>query len=242
MKNLSEIIYRSRKKRGIKVLPYEERIAPYVLKTAGKISNLHINRAEKNALFIDMGSNIGQGFRYFSRYYSPNIYDYWLIEPNPFCVEQLRNSVSILYDIYQWDGKYEIKEAAVSNDNGFLKLYGLVEDDRGNVSEGASVVNNHNSKYYISNEDKALEVRSVKVSNLIDDALRHYSTIVVKMDIESAEYDVLDELISTGLIDNIEHIYVEWHSRYMSPNNKMDYKRREKIIKKRLSHKLTDWH
>lgn len=40
-------------------------------------------------LFIDCGSNIGQGYKYFSRYYTPDRYDFVLVEPNKNCLAHL---------------------------------------------------------------------------------------------------------------------------------------------------------
>lgn len=85
-------------------------------------------------------------------------------------------------------------------------------------------------------------MEAVRVSHLIEQAKDIYSTIVVKMDIESAEYDALEDLINVGLIDDIDHIYVEWHSRFFSDDQRLYVKKREKKIKKILSGKLTDWH
>ncbi len=220
---------------------FEEKIAPLVSSQANHIVDLHNSRKSGKALFIDMGSNLGQGFRFFSRYYSPDIFDYRLIEANPCCIEQLKRNVSKLYNNHFWNGSWEIINVAVSNKNGSLKLYGLVEDKRGKVSNGASVIKNHNSVFYNSNESKALEVKSVKASDLIKDASQKYSTIVVKMDIEASEYDALEDLIASGYINKIAHIYVEWHSKYFSAEKIGDLIVRENKIKTYLSNKLTDW-
>ena len=221
---------------------FEKRIAPLVSNQANTIASLHKSRTNDKALFIDMGSNVGQGFRFFSEHYSPNIFDYWLIEANPFCIDPLRINVCKLYDKYSWSGGWEIINAAVSDQNGTLKLYGLVENKRGNTSTGASIVKSHNSRFYNSNENEALEVQSMRASKLLEDASKKYSTIVVKMDIESSEYDALEDLIHTGLINKVDHIYVEWHSQYFSSDKLGDILVRENKIKACLSDKLTNWH
>ncbi|MBW1616580.1 MAG: FkbM family methyltransferase [Deltaproteobacteria bacterium] len=221
---------------------FEKRIAPLAARQAKDIVDLHGSRKSGKALFIDMGSNLGQGFNFFSRYYNPDIFDYRLIEANPFCIDQLKSNVSKLYKEHSWNGSWEIINAAISNKNGILKLYGLVEDKRGKVSDGASVVKDHNSAFYESNENKALEVKSIKASDFIKEASQKYSTIAVKMDIEASEYDALEDLINSGYIDKIDHIYVEWHSRYFSDKKVGDLIIREKQIKARLAGKQTDWH
>ena len=62
------------------------------------------------------------------------------------------------------------------------------------------------------------------------------------MDIEASEYDVLEDLIATDLIDRINHIYVEWHSQFFSADKIGNILVRENRIKAALSGKLTEWH
>jgi FkbM family methyltransferase len=212
-----------------------------VSKQSSDIINAHTARNKGSGLFIDMGSNLGQGFQFFSSYYDPNLFDYWFVEPNPFCLEALEKNVSALYDSHGWKGNREIINAAVSNTDGTASLFGLVEDTRGKTSDGASVIKDHNSAFYASNEARALKVKSVKASSLIEDAAKKYPTIVVKMDIESAEYDALEDLIGTAAIDRIAHLYVEWHSQYFSADKAGESIDRERKIKELLSGKLTDW-
>lgn len=242
MSVLTSIKKRLFRKLGLSESSFEEKITPLVSSQAITIANSHTCRTRDKALFIDMGSNLGQGFRFFSKHYSPNIFDYWLIEANPFCIDPLKTNVSNLYNKHSWSGMWEIKNTAISNKNGTLKLYGLIESMRGKISEGASVIKDHNSIWYNSDESQALEIQSVKASELIENASKQYSTIVVKMDIEASEYDALDDLIHTGFINKINHIYVEWHSQYFSADKVGDILIRENKIKTFLSNKLTDWH
>jgi FkbM family methyltransferase len=129
---------------------------------------------------------------------------------------------------------------AISDKEGTLSLYGLSEN-RGNVSVGASVIKNHNSLFYDASESKALKVPAIRVSKLIEESSKKYATIVVKMDIESAEYDALEDLINTGCMEKISHIYIEWHAQYYSDDQIEDILVRENKIKENLSGKFTDW-
>jgi FkbM family methyltransferase len=229
-------------KLGFTPPPFEEIIAPLVSSQANKtISSL--SPPNKKALFIDMGSNLGQGFTFFSGHYDPNLFDYCLIEANPYCIEELTKNISNLYSQNKWKGKWEVRNVAVSNKAGTIKLYGLVEDEkRGNTSDGASIIKEHNSALYNANEDQATEIPSVSASSIIQDASTEYSTIIVKMDIESVEYDALDNLIQTGLMEKINHIYVEWHSQFYSEDKIKNILIREEKLKKAILDKLTDWH
>lgn len=107
----------------------------------------------KKRLFLDVGSNIGQGVEHFSQFYPMDIYDYVLFEPNPHCLKILKKK-------YGGRKNVNIVEAAVWTEEGTMKLYGLVEDDRGEVSDGASLLSEHNTKYYEADDDNAIEVRT----------------------------------------------------------------------------------
>ena len=240
--SLKKIKKRLLRKLGLMEPPFEKKMAPLVEKHANEYSQVSNQGHIDKKLFIDMGSNIGQGFQYFSKFYSPNLFDFLFIEANPNCIDQLESNIKNLYVKNNWSGNWDILNAAISNANDIVKLYGLVEDKRGKLSDGASTIKDHNSIYYKSNEQQAIEISSIKISELINKYTSEYSTIIVKMDIESAEYDSLEDLISTEAINNIKHLYVEWHSQYFTSNKKRDILIRENNLKNILTNKLTNWH
>ena len=49
---------------------------------------------DKKGLFIDCGSNLGQGFTFFEQYFPLKTFDYILVEPNPFCKEELIKKIN----------------------------------------------------------------------------------------------------------------------------------------------------
>ncbi|MGW8324094.1 MAG: FkbM family methyltransferase [Desulfobacterales bacterium] len=54
-------------------------------------------------------------------------------------------------------------------------------------------------------------VKTIDFAKHIIEQSKKYEKIVVKMDIEGAEYEVVEHLIETGAIDHIDTMYVEWH-------------------------------
>ena len=54
--------------------------------------------------------------------------------------------------------------------------------------------------------------------------------IIIKFDIESSEYDVLEKMIESNIILKIRKIYCEFHSKYMSCEDKREFRSREKKI------------
>tara|TARA_B100000575_G_C22991646_1_gene571768 strand:- start:341 stop:739 length:399 start_codon:yes stop_codon:yes gene_type:complete len=124
------------------------------------------------------------------------------------------------------------------------KLFGTIEDQRGKLSDGASIIEQHNSKMYNSNYNLAPTVETFDfVSKLLE--FQDYDNIIIKMDVEGAEYDLLERLIlSSEKIKNISHIFVEFHSRFMKSEDKTNFKIRENKIKKELKKKklnYTNW-
>jgi len=84
------------------------------------------------------------------------------------------------------------------------------------------------------------QVATINFSSFILEEIPKNSEIIVKMDIEGAEFRVMNSLISSGAIKRISKLYIEWHS--------YDYflLRLAKIyIKTRLrffSIQVNDWH
>jgi hypothetical protein len=97
------------------------------------------NGKHGRGLFIDCGSNIGQGYSYFSRYYKREHYDYILIEPNVQCLpflEALRADCGVHIEII---GK------AASTTSGFARLFGPPSGQGDPTYQGRSIVAEHNS-------------------------------------------------------------------------------------------------
>eukprot|EP01103_Thecamoeba_quadrilineata_P018348 TRINITY_DN693_c0_g1_i2.p1 TRINITY_DN693_c0_g1~~TRINITY_DN693_c0_g1_i2.p1 ORF type:complete len:120 (+),score=21.40 TRINITY_DN693_c0_g1_i2:585-944(+) len=62
-------------------------------------------------------------------------------------------------------------------------------------------------------DDEYESVPSIDISSWIQENLNPDDYIVVKMDIECAEYRVLVHLFETGIIGYIDKIYVEFHKK-----------------------------
>lgn len=92
---------------------------------------------------MDCGSNVGQGFEFFRKYYPNKLYDYILFEPNPHCYQVLTKKYSGLVD----EG-VQILNVAVGVDTGEMDFYGLEDEKGGIYSVGGTVLPEHNSKMY----------------------------------------------------------------------------------------------
>lgn len=180
---------------------------------------------DKKSLFMDCGSNVGQGYTFFKRYMRPSAFDAIMIEPNPNCMQVVQQKFSHYKHI-------TFLEAAAWVRNEKLKLFGLVESQEGATSTGASVVSNHNSGSYESKADEALEVDAISLAELIEEKAKDYNNIVIKLDIESSEYEVLQDLLDKKVTGKIAHMFIEFHSRYFDESEQEHYRQWEaKLIK-----------
>lgn len=188
-----------------------------------------IRSHSEKALFIDCGSNLGQGFNFFKKHFPKEYFDYELFEPNPNCLNQLEKLKDSLPDY-----SIVIHKEAISTKKSTLKFYGLVESNGGGaLSQGGSILKDHNSKQYDANENKAITVQAINFGSYLKEKLKRYRTIIIKMDIEGAEYSVLNDLIDRGLAKNINVIFCEFHSQYMTDEKRQVYKQKEfEIINK----------
>lgn len=187
-----------------------------------------IKKINCRSLFIDCGSNKGQGFVFFKKYFKLKYFDYILVEPNPNCVFILKNKFQHLFS----NSLVNVIDKAAFINDGEVQLFGLSgESDKCNeFNQGASISTIHNSIYYKTEESESITVQTFSLSDFILSKSLNYSNIVLKLDIEGAEYDVLDDLIRSNAIKIPKVLYIEFHSKYMGPENMNKFQEKEKYF------------
>lgn len=196
-----------------------------------KYLNKKVLEIDQKGLFIDCGSNIGQSFEFFQKFYQTKNFDYMLFEPNPYCFRVLKEKY-----VHQESYSLEIMEQAVGVENRKLNFYGINENFGGKYSLGGTLNPEHNSNLKNYSTDRGIIVNSINFSELLRDTIlpKKYSFLVLKLDIEGSEYDVLESLIDNNQIKTFNIIFVEFHSKYMKPDIAKKYKKREKLILKSI--------
>ncbi|MCV3205913.1 FkbM family methyltransferase [Mesorhizobium sp. YC-39] len=168
-----------------------------------------LKAAERNrGLFIDCGSNIGQGYKYFSRYYTPDHYDYVLVEPNKNCLPHLDA-------LRSENATMEIIVKAASVKDGYAELFGPPPERSGPTHQGCSIVYGHNESLYQSLRFTPDLVETFSLSQMIRAKRELYDVVVLKLDVEGAEYEILDDMIRSGSHRDLYAAYVEFHSLKM---------------------------
>jgi|688.fasta_scaffold260201_1 FkbM family methyltransferase len=194
-----------------------------------KLDSLAIKDNEK-VLFVDLGANLGQGYKWYKQYFHRSNISFELFEPNPNCVKYLEKIDDVV------SGKVKLHPVAVGVLDGYLDFYGLQEEEGGKYSQGGSIVREHNSNCYNLSKDKSIKVNVINFSRYLRDKASEFDKIIVKMDIEGAEVDLLEALIKEKTIHLINVLYIEFHSQYQTKNLSLITRQREEKILKNLSY------
>ena len=185
-----------------------------------KISSYFLTN--KKRIFIDLGANIGQAYKFFIDIYPNEHYDYILVEPNKFCVDKLK----LLVD----NSNVTILQSAAWINKEQKLFYGVAESGN-NTSLGASIITNHKTGSYHLQKEAAVLVETFDFSKFLLEKSMIYDEIIVKMDVESSEYDILEKLINDKNIKLIDRLFVEFHSNWMKESKVKDtYILREKKL------------
>lgn len=190
-------------------------------------------------VFIDCGTHFGQGLRNFIE--KLNIDENWSVhtfEANPI-------TYKIYLDNYHKENTYvKHYNVALSNFNGLTTINVETPPNEGETGQGSSIID---LKYWNPQDGKlrqnfksSYSINCLNLSEFIKNNFKESDKIIIKMDIEGAEYDVLEEMIKDNTIKWIDSIFIEFHSHFF--NNKEEIFEREKnIISKIDKNKIKGW-
>lgn len=178
------------------------------------------NQNGKKVVFVDCGAHAGV----FSDVALACGGICYAFEPNKYLYAFLR-------DLYKGNEKLILSNQAVSNKNGKTTFYNGVNNA---ASEGASITRNWGGSSY--------EVEMLDFCEFLKDIIqKHHKISLIKIDIEGAEFDVLDSLIEQKLYENVEYIMVETHERFFeNPKEKIE-NLKNKIAKNNIQNIFLDW-
>lgn len=143
---------------------------------------------------IDLGAHVGEATVEFARR-AGHVHAF---EPNP------ANFVQLAARTARY-GNVTIHNKAVSATTGKARLF--FEDPKpGKFYEGATIVDGKSNVTY----EKSVEVETISIVDVLKSI--DGPVAFIKMDIEGAEYQVLESLISSGLMSKVGMVYYECHA------------------------------
>ncbi len=151
---------------------------------------------KKGDIALDCGANTGIVTQLLSKS-GATVYCF---EPNP-------HAFNVLKEKYSGAGNIICRQEGVGVKNEKMKLYLHENSDEDEVywSTGSSLLP---FKGNVSN-DKYVEVDIINLCEFIESLESRVK--ILKMDVEGAECEILKDLINGGVIDRVDHLFVETH-------------------------------
>jgi len=181
-------------------------------------------------IFIDCGYNVGDVTE--DTYNQKgDKYEYFAFEANPYLFQAHKDRHSFC----------KLEEKAVWVSNCILPFYVVKVDKYGkdNAFTGASTLNKEKSKWNMTvhKEEEKVNVEAFDFSEFILNNFKKEDNIIIKMDIEGAEYKVLNKMIEDDSLSHINQLVVEFHDEKTGEN-------KESIMKEinNRSINFSDWH
>lgn len=178
-------------------------------------------------IFIDCGTHLFQGFRQFAEKY--NIDGDWkcyCFEANPFTYEKSVSEYNVLleegYNITHFNKAVYIEDGKISmncsRDEG-----GPYAD--GHFSQSSNILTDppdydHVYHYGFDYLEEKVEVESINFSKFLQENVSDGDFVVVKMDVEGAEFSILPSIVHDNSYKLISHFYCEFHERFFEPKSK----------------------
>lgn len=144
-------------------------------------------------IFIDCGGHVGESIKLFkkSKEYTKDFIIY-SFEPVSYLSKKYRGDENIIFldrALWIYDGEIDFYLAEQSDGNSLFK-----SKETGNLDK-----------------DHPIKVKCIDFSKWIQNVFDKSDYIILKMDIEGAEFKVLNKMIEDRSIEYINKIYIEWH-------------------------------
>ena len=176
---------------GYRVTAYDYKNLLYLFKEVFLSKEYYFRSEKPNPAIIDCGANIGMAVLYFKFLYPDCTIK--AFEPNPLAFYLLNKNIT------QNDlSKVELHNVALSNRDGSIEFF--TKGRQGMLV--ASIIKERGG-------DDCISIQSQKMSGFIKDN----KFDLLKMDIEGAEAEVLEDLILADKIKNISAYIIEYHHR-----------------------------
>lgn len=171
-------------------------------------------------VFIDCGTNLGVVLNRFINELPDH--DFYAFEPN----KELHPSIQEQIAQAPPPRHIEVSDSAVWTHDGTIDLF-LGHHESSTVMPGKRVPPMYDQQIDYSTP---VSVPATDFSAWLRHTITPDDHVVVKMDIEGAEYPVLSKLLADGTINLISVLYIEWHFDRFPAMNQADHDRLFKAV------------
>ena len=149
-------------------------------------------------------------------------------EPNLYLCAFLRN-------LYKNNPNFILHEAAIGTKDEKTTFYDM---DNNIVSDGASIVQIQTGY----KQSAGYEVQVIDFCAFLKTLIAEHGKIhFVKLDIEGAEFDVLDAILEENLFTHIDYLMVETHERFFANPKAKRHQLQTKLTQKSANNIYLDW-
>jgi FkbM family methyltransferase len=171
---------------------------------------------KKDDIFIDGGMNVGI-VTDIALVKDATVYGF---EPNPNAIKLLKNKFKNNKNVF-------IIEKALSNRNGESDF--VLSSD---YDQGANL-------FRVGNRKEILKVELVKFSEFVNSLNREI--YMVKLDVEGAEFEIIEDLIESKSYTKIKYIVCETHARFFKDGDEKLKKITDLVNKNNINNIYLDW-
>jgi FkbM family methyltransferase len=187
-------------------------------------------------ILLDCGTHFGQGLDEISNILGvDNTWEIHSWEANPYTFEKFNKR--------HYPANFHFYNAAISNTDGIIKL-NVETVEAGDYGQGSSIVEKNKwiNPMHKGEFLKTVEVSCVDLSTWVNTHCSQDDFVAIKLDIEGAEYDVLEKMIADGTAYMVDHFFIEWHARFF-PNKEQIWEQQARLTKtlQDKNIKITRW-
>lgn len=180
-------------------------------------------KSSSTKVFIDCGAHCGESIVRAKQQFG--------IDTQVMSFEAVPQLAEALQEIHKDDNSVEVINAAVFTDSEIHDIHLSPA-----FTDGSSIFSTLNDNH----KGSVIQVPAFDLTSWIAEAFTEQTYIILKLDIEGAEYDVLEKLISTGVINMVDELWGEWHHGHISDNLEGEDKRLFFERAARLENQLAD--